>query len=104
MLAKVAQFRGHALWFYLRSPIGIGRHVPRGTKQHNVTTGRGKVYNVEKMLADHARPARYELPARVEPNAPIARPALYIHAPRGRAARAIDDSTERFVDETRVGT
>jgi trehalose 6-phosphate synthase len=34
-----------------------------------------KVYSVEKMLADHARPVRYELPTRVEPNAPIARPA-----------------------------
>jgi hopanoid C-3 methylase len=64
-----------------------------------------RVYNVEKMLADHARPVRYELPTRAEPNAPIARPALYIHAPRGRAARTIDGSTEkRFVDETRVGT
>jgi hypothetical protein len=63
-----------------------------------------KVYNVEKMLADHARPVRYELPTRAEPNAPITRPALYVHAPRGRAARSIDDSTERFVEETRVGT
>jgi len=52
------------------------------------------------MLADHARPVCYELPTRAEPNAPIARPALYIHAPRGRAARTIDRSTERFVDET----
>jgi hopanoid C-3 methylase len=62
-----------------------------------------KVYNVEKMLADHARTVRYELPTRAEPNAPLARPALYIHAPCGRATRTIDDSTERFVDETRVG-
>ena len=61
-------------------------------------------YNVEKMLADHARPVRYQLPTRGEPNAPITRPALYIHAPRGRTARSIDDFTERFVDETRVGT
>jgi hopanoid C-3 methylase len=63
-----------------------------------------RVYNVEKMLADHARPVRYELPTRAEANAPIARPALYIHAPRRRAARTIDGSTERFVDETRIGT
>jgi hopanoid C-3 methylase len=63
-----------------------------------------KVYNLEKMLADHARPVRYELPTRAEPNAPIARSAIYIHAPRGRSARSIDDSTERFVDETRVAT
>jgi hypothetical protein len=28
---------------------------------------------------------------------------MYVHAPRGRAARSIDDATEKFVDETRVG-
>ena len=63
-----------------------------------------KVYNVEKMLADHARPVRYELPTRAEQNTPIAKPTLYIHAPRGRAARNFDDFTEHFVNETRVGT
>src|SRR5207237_37255 len=29
--------------------------------------------------------------------------ALYVHAPRGRAGRAIDAATEHFVDETRMG-
>jgi hopanoid C-3 methylase len=65
-----------------------------------------KVYNVEKMLADHARPVHYELPVspRPETNAPTAKAAqLYIHAHRGRAGRSIDDSTERFVDATRMG-
>jgi len=64
-----------------------------------------KVYNVEKMLADHARPVHYELPLppRPETNAPTARTSqLYIHAPRGRASRSIDDSTERFIDATRI--
>jgi hypothetical protein len=28
---------------------------------------------------------------------------LYIHAPRGRVGRSIDDSTERFVEATRMG-
>jgi len=27
---------------------------------------------------------------------------LYVHAPRGRAARNIDDATEKFVDESRM--
>ena len=65
-----------------------------------------KVYNVEKMLADHARPVHYELPLPPAPqtNAAAAKSSqLYIHAPRGRAGRSIDDSTERFVDETRMG-
>ena len=64
-----------------------------------------KVYNSQKMLADHARPVRYQMPL---PPAQSDRPvpkkaALYVHAPRGRAARNIDDATEKFVDETRMG-
>src|SRR5262249_52971594 len=65
-----------------------------------------KVYNVEKMLPDRARPVHYELPVspRPETNAPTARAAeLYIHAHRGRRGRSIDDDTERFVDATRMG-
>src|SRR5262245_43355690 len=65
-----------------------------------------KVYNAAKMLGDHARPVHYRIP---EPpvrqtDKPLAKQAhLYVHAPRGRAARSIDDATEQFVDETRVG-
>jgi hypothetical protein len=65
-----------------------------------------KVYNAGKMLADHARPVRYEIPEQPvhHGDKPVARQAaMYVHAPRGRAARSIDDATEKFVDETRVG-
>ena len=65
-----------------------------------------KTYNLEKMLGDHAQPVRYEipLPRPAATSAPRANAAgLYIHAPRGRAGRHIDDSTEQFVDETRIG-
>jgi hypothetical protein len=59
-------------------------------------------------LSDHAQPIRYEIPmpppAPAASKEPVAKTAhLYIHAPRGRAGRHIDDSTERFVDETRMG-
>jgi hopanoid C-3 methylase HpnR len=69
----------------------------------------GKVYNAEKMLADHARPVAYELPLQPPPaaatNGQAAKASqLYIHAPRGRAGRSIDDSTERFVEATRMGS
>ena len=56
------------------------------------------VYRPELLLADHARPVAYEIP--LPPQAPHARagpgrrPSLYIHAPRGRAGRAIDAATE----------
>ena len=64
------------------------------------------VYSVEKMMADHARPVHYELP--LPPRAEtLTRPSkaaqLYIHTQRGRTGRHIDDATEKFVDETRMG-
>ncbi|MGH7126366.1 MAG: hypothetical protein ACREFI_18470, partial [Stellaceae bacterium] len=61
------------------------------------------VYDAGLMTADHDKPVRYEIP--LPPQAPIAgsKPSgLYIHAPRGRASRDIDDKVERFVDDTRV--
>ena len=65
-----------------------------------------KVFSLETMLGDHARPVHYELPLPPRPraDAPAAKAAqLYIHAPRGRAGRIIDDATERFVEATRMG-
>jgi hopanoid C-3 methylase len=65
-----------------------------------------KVYSVEKMLEAHARPVHYELPvsARPDTSASAAKTSqLYIHSHRGRSGRSIDDSTERFVEATRMG-
>lgn len=67
-----------------------------------------KVFNLDKMLADHAQAVRYQIPSPAPPPASgtrqVAKAAgLYVHAPRGRAGRHIDDSTERFVDATRMG-
>jgi hopanoid C-3 methylase HpnR len=70
----------------------------RGMMQYNRT------FSLDKMLADHAQPVRYEIPL-PRPAAPVAKGAgLYVHAPRGRAGRHIDDSTEQFVEETRMGS
>lgn len=64
------------------------------------------IFNLKKMLQDHAQPVRYEMalpPSLDTKGKPVAKPAqLYIHAPRGRAGRNIDDATERFVDTTRM--
>jgi hopanoid C-3 methylase HpnR len=75
----------------------------RGMMRYNST------FNLGKMLNDHAQPVRYKipLPERVvaTPAMPVAKSAnLYVHAPRGRAGRHIDDHTEQFVDQTRMGT
>jgi hypothetical protein len=61
------------------------------------------VYRTDLLLADHARPVDYEIPLPPQGNEPKAGRSLYVHAPRGRAGRAIDAATERFVDATRMG-
>ena len=63
------------------------------------------VYRPDLLLADHARPVEYEiaLPPPHEAVPAVGR-ALYVHAPRGRAGRAIDAATEEFVEETRMGS
>lgn len=62
------------------------------------------VYNVDKMLADHARPVSYQVKLPPPAAASVAKQAgLYIHAPRGRAGRSIDEATEHFVEATRMG-
>jgi hopanoid C-3 methylase HpnR len=61
------------------------------------------VYNPELQIADHNQPVKYEIsmpPARSEN---FDRKTMYIHAVHGRAARQIDNTMERFVDDTRMG-
>ncbi|HYM71993.1 MAG TPA: hopanoid C-3 methylase HpnR [Stellaceae bacterium] len=63
------------------------------------------VYRTDLLLADHARPVTFEIPlppARDDQQTATGR-SLYVHAPRGRAGRAIDAAPERFVDEPRMG-
>jgi hopanoid C-3 methylase len=102
-----ALHRKHMKWTERTMARALARNLLRG--QINLMRGimnYSKVYNLERMLADHARPVHYELPlpVRAEPDAPTARATqLYIHVHQGRAGRSIDDSTERFVDATRTG-
>ena len=95
----------HLGWHAVRDVIGlVGSLLLKG--QTNFITSLFKfnsVYNPELLLADHRRDVRYEmdLPPRVV--ALQNRRSLYLHETRGRLDRAIDDTTERFVDETRAG-
>jgi hypothetical protein len=62
------------------------------------------VYNPKLQIADHGQPVKYEIslpPARSEQ---FDRQSMYIHSARGRSGREIDHSTERFVENTRMGT
>ena len=63
-----------------------------------------KVYNTDLLMADHQREVKYQIPLMPEPREKVAAKALYVHEARGRASRAIDSETEKFVDETRMGT
>ena len=99
--------RKHLSWRAASSVAGIsGKLLMRG--QTNFVRSLFKfngVFDPKLLVADHRRPVRYEIP--LPPAATITgkkKPdGLYIHAPRGRASRAIDDKVERFVDETRMG-
>ena len=61
------------------------------------------VFDPKLQLADHQRPVKYEM--KLPPTYGTVRPqVVYIHKPHGRHGRSIDDSTEQFIDETRMGT
>jgi hypothetical protein len=62
-----------------------------------------RFFDPEKQFGDHQQEVRYKiaLPPQAAPGA--ATELYYIHAPRGRSDRAIDNSTEEFVDQTRMG-
>lgn len=62
-----------------------------------------KVYDPELLLADHRRPVQYQIALPPPERETLDRGALYVHAAGNRRSRAIDDATERFVDETRLG-
>ncbi|MGZ8366661.1 MAG: hopanoid C-3 methylase HpnR, partial [Nitrospira sp.] len=61
------------------------------------------VYNPELQMADHRRPVTYEMAMPPEKKDKIDPKQLFILPPKGRHSRAIDDATETFVDETRMG-
>jgi hopanoid C-3 methylase HpnR len=101
-------YRKHMSW---RTAPGIVREVGALLLRGQVNFLRGmtsynKVYDPQKLLADHAREVRYAM-APPPTAAAVARAdkarKLYVHAPRGRAGRHVDDATERFVEETRMG-
>ena len=61
------------------------------------------VYNPKLQLADHARPVRYEMALPPAPRAKVDAAALYVHRGQGRRGRQIDNATEQFVEDTRMG-
>lgn len=79
-------------------------HLVRGqTNFVNMLWKFDRVYNPELQLVDHRQPVTYELPLPPAPEPNPDRLQLFVHAPGGRRGRAIDNATEAFVDDTRMG-
>ncbi|HLI10771.1 MAG TPA: hopanoid C-3 methylase HpnR [Alphaproteobacteria bacterium] len=97
--------RKHLGWQALRSTTALaGKLLLKG--QTNFVKSLWKfnsVYDPALLLADHARPVDYAIDLPDSAGPPRDRRALYLHKTRGRADRAVDESTERFVDATRMG-
>ena len=103
-----AFYRKHLGWRRVMKTAGvIGGHLMHG--QTNFVRSLfhlDRVFRPEFLLADHTLAANYEIPLPQSPaadRAPV-RASFYVHPPRGRKSRAIDQATERFVEETRMGT
>jgi hopanoid C-3 methylase len=95
----------HLRWSALKSTAKLAAgHLLRGqTNFLNMLWKFRSVYNPSLQLADHQRPVRYEMDP--PPNGRSVKSGLLsIHAPRGRKGRALDEASEHFVNDTRVGS
>jgi hypothetical protein len=61
------------------------------------------VFNPNLQLNDHAREVRYAMTPPAPPTGHANVKVLYVHGQAGRKSRKLDDATESFVDETRMG-
>ncbi|MCG8354588.1 MAG: hopanoid C-3 methylase HpnR [Kiloniellales bacterium] len=95
----------HMGWRALAGAAGaVAGHLLRGqTNFLSMLWNFNSVFDPQKLLADHARPVTYEMRPPPPPEAKPDPKSLYVHTARGRKGRAIDDATERFVEETRMG-
>ena len=95
----------HLGWTALRgaATLALG-HLLRGqTNFVKLLWKFNSVYNPKLQLADHKRPVRYEITLPPAPQEQVDPKLLYIHQDTGGQARALDDTSEKFVDATRVG-
>jgi hopanoid C-3 methylase HpnR len=95
--------RKHLGWSGLKALAGIlASNLARGqTNTLRMLWKFNSVYNPSLQLADHEQPIQYEMALPPEPREFIDPKSIYIHPPRGRHGRTIDDATEEFVEQTR---
>jgi hopanoid C-3 methylase HpnR len=96
----------HLGWAALKSTATIAAgHLLRGqTNFVKMLWKFNSVYNPKLQLSDHQRPVKYQMTLPPPPKETVNPKLLYIHHADGRRGRAIDDATEQFVDDTRMGT
>lgn len=62
-----------------------------------------QVYDPALLMADHARPVQYQIALPPDAREKVDPKSLYIHGSGSRRGRALDDDTEQFVEQTRMG-
>ena len=93
--------RGEQIWGTART---VARLLAHGqTNFLKMLFKFNSVYDPKLQMADHARPVRYEISLPPEARAKVDPHVLYIHKSQGRRGRQIDNGTERFVEDTRMG-
>ena len=96
----------HLGWAALRSTARLAAgHLMRGqTNFVRMLWKFNSVYNPKLQLADHQRPVSYEMSLPPSAQETANSKLLYILPSKGRRARAVDDSTEQFIETTRMGS
>ena len=95
----------HLGWKALRSTAKIvAEHLLHGQTNFLKMLWRfNSVYNPALQLADHQQAVKYEMALPPPSQQRVGHGLLYIHKANGRQGRHIDDSTEQFVEATRMG-
>ncbi len=95
----------HLGWKALRSTAKIvAEHLLHGqTNFLKMLWKFNSVYNPALQLADHQQAVKYEMALPPTSQQRVGHGLLYIHKANGRQGRHIDDSTEQFVEATRMG-
>ncbi len=99
--------RKHLGWTALRGAAGVAsRLLLRGQTNFVRMLWRfNSVFDPRLQLADHEREVTYMMsPPPGITEKPVNVKSFYVHGPTGRRGRRIDDATEKFVDDTRMGT
>jgi hopanoid C-3 methylase HpnR len=96
----------HLGWAALKSTAALAAgHLMRGqTNFVKMLWKFNSVYNPKLQMADHQRPVSYQMALPPPQRANVDSKLLYVLPPKGRRGRALDDSSEHFVEATRMGT